>query len=625
MNLIFRYDTDGDRERWIVSGADHPLVAVVTQGSWKLYVVGACLGDFTSVLDKLEGAAPDLVAARLAQLRSRTQGHYGLVAVRDDAGHAVINSDAYGICKIYLAQRNGRTVFGTCMAQVAAMAGTQAWSEPAVAYFLLHGHTPSRHTFFLGLDKLPPGTSSVIEGAHRTDQPWALDAQDWLDEDAYYARVVNAWDASMAAVAESGYTAVAALSGGIDSTLLLASLVEREGMGGRVLARTGAIHLSPDARAPINAPDVDAARAIAADLGVQHEVRRLELFDRSLADRLMEMVAVLGADAHVGALMFTQLCGSGGNELMLAAQNADSVFSYTVVGTPSFGTSLRKPVDGIGNLLLRYVYFGGSKQLQTPRDYLWRAVLGTLYRAKRRHSIGDVTTRACQLGMLLKTRWPVEQKEWQAQHAGSDADLAAWFMEAYQGPVEDLAAPELHAAAMLELFRHTFMQGSDNRGTAWSCMAQANSVFLPFASDAILGASLRRKPGPLTWFRGKWPVYRMAKSQPGMPPRAFAKSPDLPANIEFEIYRTMLSNPGVRERIQFHLHHQADQFERLETILGGTESDALRERWRGSAWIDSKVHLDFRVLWLLESNSLASQMATLLHSVGIPSSGENRV
>lgn len=624
MNLIFRYVMGGDRGRWVVSGAHHPLVAVVTQGDWTMYVIGACLGDFTSVLDKLDGAAPDLVAERFAQLRLRSHGHYALVAVGDGAGHAVINSDAYGICKIYLAKCNGVTVFGTCMAQVAAIAGVRAWLEPAVAYFLLHGYTPSRHTFYLGLEKLPPGTSAVIEGAHRADRPWSFDGPDWLEEDAYYARVVNAWDASMVAVEQSGHTAVAALSGGIDSTLLLTSLVEREGMNGRVIARTGAIHLAPDACAPINAPDVDAARAIAFDLRVPHEVRRVELFDVRLVDRLANIVAVLGADAHFGALMFTQICGGDRNELMLAAQNADSVFSYTVVGTPSLGTSIRKPIDGVGNLLLRYLYFGGSKQIQCSRDFLWRAVLGSLYRAKRQRSIGDVTTRDCQLGMLLKTRWPLNNNDERTLYAGPNGALARWFLEGYLGPVEDLAAPEVHAAALLEFFRHTFMQGSDNRGTAWSCLAQGNAAFLPFASDALLAASLRRKPSPLTWFKGKWPVYRMAQAQPGMPPRAFSKRPDLPANIEFEIYKAMLSNPGVRERTLFHLQHQADQFERLEPILGKEESAALRERWLLGAWIDSKVHLDFRVLWLLESNSLTEKMASPASCVPARDSGEDR-
>jgi hypothetical protein len=319
------------------------------------------------------------------------------------------------------------------------------------------------------------------------------------------------------------------------------------------------------------------------------------------------MVAELGADAHVGSTMFTRLCDSDANELMLAAQNADSVFSYTVVGSPALGKSVRKPIDGVGNLLLRYLYFGGFKRRRALHDRFIGAALGALYHVKTGQSITRVTTRDCQLGMVLKTRWPVSREFLRTQCSEPVTRLEGWLRDQYLGGVDDMNEPERHAEALLKLFWHTFMQGSDNRGTAWSCIAGGSRAFLPFASDAILAASLRRIPGKRSWFRGKWPVYRMAKAQPSLPPRVYQKRAELPANIEFAIYRAILSNPGVRDRLDFHLNRQREKIEQLGPLLGGREIDLMRQRWQRGGWQDSTLHRDFRIFWLLESTQMAQR------------------
>lgn len=613
MNLLLVRKLDSPH--WTISGAGHPLVTVLSEGAWTIFIIGACLGNCRLGLAALESAAPAEVVSAFARLRQQTHGHYGLVAVNHDSGAAVASSDAYGICKLYLADLDSEAAIGTCLAQVAACAGTAQWHESAVSFFLMHGYTPSKHTFFEGIEKLPPGECMVLAGGRRVYSTWMQPDPEWLTEEAYYERVAQAWEASIDAVEDAGSRVVSALSGGIDSTFLLTSLLARQGLKARTVSRTGAIHLQPGRGAAINASDVDAARALASDLGVVHEVRRLDLFDSSLGDQLSRMVAELGADAHVGSMMFTRLCDSGANELMLAAQNADSVFSYTVVGSPALGKSLRKPIDGIGNLLLRYLYFGGYKRCRKLHERPMHAVLGALYRAKTGQSITRVTTRDCQLGMILKTRWPVPQESLRMQFDERCLRLEGWSREHYLGGIDDVAEPEQHALALFNLFRHTFMQGSDNRGTVWSCVAGGSRALLPFASDAILAASLRRIPGWRTWFRGKWPVFRMAKAQPSLPTRVYQRRADLPANIEFEIYRAILSNPGVRDRLDCHLERQREHIEQLGSLLGGREIDLMRQRWQRGDWQESMVHRDFRIFWLLESTQMA------LHGDWPPNSG----
>lgn len=152
--------------------------------------------------------------------------------MRTDPDGLYIATDPFGMERVYLAEVDGATVVSTDLARIARMGGF-AVDRGAVAHYLRYGFVPPGRTGLDGVQRIglrdevriaPDGTVRMMERA----EPYPGGGDGFRD----------ALDVAVADVAEP----VVALSGGLDSTLLLDRIAADGEAPSTVTVRHGANH-----------------------------------------------------------------------------------------------------------------------------------------------------------------------------------------------------------------------------------------------------------------------------------------------------------------------------------------------------------------------------------------------
>lgn len=541
-------------------------------------------------------------AALVAETYERWEGHYALACWSDDADALAVGTDPFGIAKVYLHHDGERRRVGTdARGVMRAASATPLELDPgAVASFLATGYTPGRHTLHRGFAKLAPGTVLELRGgADDVIRSYLrIDGEPTLSRAAHLRAIREAWEASLRRYLDENDELPVALSGGIDSTTLVAALLALGADPRRLRTCTAVSVGGPDGQV-LNPYDVEFSRRVAKDLGVRHQEVRYDWRDPRVGDDLRAVVPELPGEDGVGALLFRAVAREAGaaGRAMVAAQNADSLLSFTLTGRPTLRRS-RPFVIGLGGWAGRHALFTAGAR--PSRAGGWGA--GMLMDAYLRRRCGarwsQRTAADRMLGLAYNShKWPWFPREELGFLRDPDA-LAVWFEREYVVmPGRDRHLERHPHAAFVALFLDSYMQGRDNRATVWPTTLEGAPTHLPFATLAMLRATAGLKPDAAFAWMGKYAVMWMASELYGVPRYVIHRNDPPTPELDRLAIRTFFLNPYVREYLVPLLESSAA--ERLAAVV---EPAALEATVRGVATGNVEqvdVTLALRMAWVL--------------------------
>ncbi|GAB89975.1 N-acetylglutaminylglutamine amidotransferase [Gordonia rhizosphera] len=163
-------------------------------------------------------------------------GMFAFAVVDTDTGTVTMARDRLGIKPLYLAETPGRLRFASSL-QALLRGGDVDTSLDRVAlhhYFSFHSVVPAPHTIYNGIRKLPPATVRIItpDGKSTERRYWAPtfaphpDRLDW-DEKRWQHEIIDSLRTSVRRRMVSDVPVGVLLSGGVDSSLVVALLAEQ--------------------------------------------------------------------------------------------------------------------------------------------------------------------------------------------------------------------------------------------------------------------------------------------------------------------------------------------------------------------------------------------------------------
>ena len=258
-----------------------------------------------------------------ARCVERLRGMFAFAVWDARRGTLFLARDRIGKKPLYYWQGGGVLVFASEIKALLGHPGPgRAVDWPAFHHYLAYGYTPAARSAFAGIAKLPPGHTAVLEaGTLSLRRYWALPAAEpappRLDRHELGERIRAEIREAVRLRLESDVPLGAFLSGGVDSSIVVASM--REVTGGRITTFSigfGAAAASWDER--------PYARQVAERFGTEHheevvEPKAAELaplivrsFDEPFADS--SAIATYAVAAATARHVKVALSGIGGDE-----------------------------------------------------------------------------------------------------------------------------------------------------------------------------------------------------------------------------------------------------------------------------------------------------------------------
>lgn len=160
----------------------------------------------------------------------RLNGMYGFALWDSEQRRLLLVRDRLGIKPLYYAVHDGRFVFASEIKAILALPGFSASIDPvALEAYLSLGYTPSPLTLLQGIRKVPPGSVLTVEdGEVRIERFWTVPTRiDTVrDESEWAASLRDALERSVRAQMVSDVPIGAFLSGGIDSSAVVAFMAQ---------------------------------------------------------------------------------------------------------------------------------------------------------------------------------------------------------------------------------------------------------------------------------------------------------------------------------------------------------------------------------------------------------------
>jgi asparagine synthase (glutamine-hydrolysing) len=266
----------------------------------------------------------------------RLNGMFAFALWDGRRGRLLLARDRLGEKPLYWADVDGVLVFGSeIKALLAHPLVGRSVNEAAIPSYFTHLVTPSPHTLFAGIGKLPPGTLAVCDGdGMRSRRFWdPFQPRSWAPvplEDAA-GQVRRRLGESVHARMMSDVPVGVLLSGGLDSTTLVALLGERASS-----LATFSVGFAGGSRLDERAE----ARAVADHFGTRHH--EIEISERDALGFLPSLVHHQDeplADPVCVPLHF--VCGLArdhGVKVVLAGEGSDELFW----GYPRYAAVLRR-------------------------------------------------------------------------------------------------------------------------------------------------------------------------------------------------------------------------------------------------------------------------------------------
>jgi len=256
----------------------------------------------------------------------RFNGMFAFAVVHRDEPRVVLARDRLGIKPLYYAFERGRLRFASTLPALAAAGGVDTSIDPAGLhhYLSFHAVVPAPRTILAGVRKLAPASILTVgpEGTRR-DVYWRLDFGPRKDErdlgfDDWRERLTTALDASVRRRLTADVPVGVLLSGGVDSSLVVALLAGQgatglktfsigfEGVGteagdefpysNRVARRFATDHHRIRVGAAETLDTLDAAIDAMSEPMVSHDCIGFYLLSREVARQVKVVLSGQGAD-----------------------------------------------------------------------------------------------------------------------------------------------------------------------------------------------------------------------------------------------------------------------------------------------------------------------------------------
>lgn len=165
----------------------------------------------------------------------RFNGMFALAIYDRDSGELLLARDRYGIKPLYLAHDGGRLLFASEITPILTQLSPQkrrADQQAIFDYLVYERIDHTEQSFFSGIEKLPPGTWLRYKDGRFQQQRWyhlrerCREAQPFADAEEYR----EALDDALRLTLRSDVPVGVSLSGGLDSSSIVALLQHRYGM-----------------------------------------------------------------------------------------------------------------------------------------------------------------------------------------------------------------------------------------------------------------------------------------------------------------------------------------------------------------------------------------------------------
>jgi asparagine synthase (glutamine-hydrolysing) len=296
-------------------------------------------------------------------------GMFAFAIAERDSGRLVLARDRLGIKPLYLAELDGALRFSSTLPSLIAGGGVDTSLDPIALhhYFSWHAVVPPPLTVLKGVRKLPPATVLVIEPDNtRTETTYwnppytRLPEHDGLDEQQWADAVLGALRVAVARRMISDVPVGVLLSGGLDSSLIVALLADA---GQRGLAT---FSIGFDSAAGEEGDEFEYSDQIAREFGTEH--LRWRVGPRRVLDALDGALEAMSEpmtshDAVAFYLLSEEVSRS--YKVVQSGQGADEIFA---------GYSWYPPLasaDGLGDDIYAAEFLDRDEQeladLLTPR------------------------------------------------------------------------------------------------------------------------------------------------------------------------------------------------------------------------------------------------------------------
>ena len=259
----------------------------------------------------------------------RFLGMFAFAIWERDSGRLVLARDRLGIKPLYLADTTNGLRFASTLPALLAAGGVDTAIDPAALhhYLSFHAVVPAPRTILKGVSKLPPATVMVVErdGTRRTETYWTLEfgvpeedrrltERDWRD--LVRDTLTRAVDRRRVADVPVGVL----LSGGLDSSLVVALLAERQDD-----LKTFAIGF--ESVGGVEGDEFKYSDLIARQFGTDHHQIRVDTsrFLSSLPDALAAMSEPMVSHDAIGFYLLSEEV-SKQIKVVQSGQGADEIF-----------------------------------------------------------------------------------------------------------------------------------------------------------------------------------------------------------------------------------------------------------------------------------------------------------
>jgi len=253
----------------------------------------------------------------------RLHGMFAIAVFDEHRNRAMLARDRLGKKPVYYSERNGRVAYASELKALLLDPAFDASIDPqALWHFLTFKNVPSPLSIFRGARQLPAGHTAVIEnGTVRVRQYWRPsftgDAK-ITEEEAADEIIALLRKATHARMEASDVPIAAFLSGGIDSSLVVALMAEHSTIPVRTFSLGYTERVS-------HKNDVVFAREIAKLFGTEHYER--EISPSTMIDDLPKVVRAFD-EPFAGTISPYWLCGeiSRAVKVALSGDGADELF-----------------------------------------------------------------------------------------------------------------------------------------------------------------------------------------------------------------------------------------------------------------------------------------------------------
>ena len=238
----------------------------------------------------------------------RFRGMFAFALWDSEAGRLVIARDAFGKKPLFLARGQGALLFASEIEPLVQSPGFDRSLDPeALDHYLLNRYVPAPSTFFRAAKKLPPGCYGVwqrgrLQVTRYFTPPLATVEPDIRTFDEAVSMFEHVFDESVRIRMRSDAPFGAYLSGGIDSSAVVASMVRHSGE--RVRTFSVGFHEPKYS-------ELASARAVASRFGTDHQELIVEpkAFMEHWPTAVLRRGAPVSEASDIPILMLSQMAG----------------------------------------------------------------------------------------------------------------------------------------------------------------------------------------------------------------------------------------------------------------------------------------------------------------------------